>query len=181
MLYVTHSHREVYTLGHQAVVIDTGRVIARGTPHEVLDRPEQSVLANLAGFENVFDAVAIERRERAGTMECRVEGTSTELEVPLNATAVGAQIRIAIRAGDILVGNEEPRGLSARNVLRGRLIELSAHGPTMVAVVDAGARFIVHLTPTGVESLHLQPGDHVWLIVKTYSCRIVVETPWQHS
>ena len=181
MLYVTHSHREVYTLGHQAVVIDTGRVIARGTPHEVLDRPEQSVLANLAGFENVFDALVIERRERAGTMECRVEGTSTELEVPLNATAVGAQIRIAIRAGDILVGNEEPRGLSARNVLSGRLIELSAHGPTMVAVVDAGARFIVHLTPTGVESLHLQPGDHVWLIVKTYSCRIVVETPWQHS
>jgi len=181
MLYVTHSHREVYTLGHQAVVIDTGRVIARGTPHEVLDRPEQSVLANLAGFENVFDAVAIERRERAGTMECRVEGTSTELEVPLNAAAVGDRIRIAIRAGDVLVGNEQPRGLSARNVLRGQLIELSAHGPTMVAVVDAGARFVVHLTPTGVESLHLKPGDHVWLIVKTYSCRIVVETPWQHS
>jgi len=181
MLYVTHSHREVYTLGHQAVVIDTGRVIARGTPHEVLDRPEQSVLANLAGFENVFDAVVIERRERAGTMECRVEGTSTELEVPLNAAAVGDRIRIAIRAGDVLVGNEQPRGLSARNVLRGQLIELSAHGPTMVAVVDAGARFVVHLTPTGVESLHLKPGDHVWLIVKTYSCRIVVETPWQHS
>jgi molybdate transport system ATP-binding protein len=181
MLYVTHSHREVYTLGHQAVVIDTGRVIARGTPHEVLDRPEQSLLANLAGFENVFDAIVIERRERAGTMECRVEGSNTELEVPLNASATGTRIRIAIRAGDILLGTEEPRGLSARNVLRGQLIELSAHGPTMVAVVDAGARFIVHLTPTGVESLHLQPGDHVWLIVKTYSCRIVVETPWQHS
>jgi hypothetical protein len=48
----------------------------------------------------------------------------------------------------------------------------------MVAVVDAGARFIVHLTPTGVESLHLKPDDHVWLIVKTYSCRIVADTPW---
>jgi molybdate transport system ATP-binding protein len=181
MLYVTHSHREVYTLGQQAVVIDAGRVIARGTPHEVLDRPEQTVLANLAGFENVFNGVVVERRERAGTMECRIEGTDTELEVPLTASAVNARIRIAIRAGDILVGTEEPRGLSARNVLRARLIELIAHGPTMVAVVDAGARFIVHLTPTGVESLHLQPGDHVWLIVKTYSCRIVVDTPWQHS
>jgi molybdate transport system ATP-binding protein len=180
MIYVTHSHREVYTLGERAVVIDHGRVIASGTPHEVLDRPEQSVLANLAGFENVLDAVVVERRDRAGTMECRVEGTGTELEVPLNGSTVGARIRIAIRAGDILVGNEEPRGLSARNVLRGRLIDVSAHGPTMVAVVDAGARFIVHLTPSGVESLHLKPGDHVWLIVKTYSCRIVADTPW-HS
>ena len=181
MIYVTHSHREVYTLGERAVVIDNGRVITSGTPHEVLDRPDQRVVANLAGFENVFDAVVVERRDRAGTMECRIEGTATELEVPLNGSVLGASIRIAIRAGDILVGTEEPRGLSARNVLRGRLIELSAHGPTMVAVVDAGARFVVHLTPTGVESLHLQPGDHVWLIVKTYSCRIVVDTPWQHS
>jgi ABC-type molybdate transport system ATPase subunit len=45
----------------------------------------------------------------------------------------------------------------------------------MVAIVDAGARFTVHLTPTGVESLHLRPGDRVWLIVKTYSCRIVAD------
>jgi len=176
MIYVTHSHREVYTLGERAVVIDNGRVIASGTPHEVLDRPDQSVVANLAGFENVFSAAVIERRERAGTMECRIEGTAAELEIPLNGSAVGAPIRIAIRAGDILVGSEEPRGLSARNVLRGRLVELTAHGPTMVAVVDAGARFIVHLTPTGVEALNLEPGDHVWLIVKTYSCRIVARS-----
>ena len=180
MIYVTHSHREVYTLGERVVAIDNGGVIASGTPHEVLDRPEQSVLANLAGFENVFDATVVERRDRAGTMECRIEGTATELEVPLNATDVGSAIRIAIRAGDILVGNEEPRGLSARNVLRGRIAGLTAHGPTMIAIVDAGARFVVHLTPTGVEALHLKPGDHVWLIVKTYSCRIVADSPW-HS
>jgi molybdate transport system ATP-binding protein len=175
MLYVTHNHREVYTLGERAIVIDNGRVIASGTPHDVLDRPEQTVIANLAGFENVFEATVVERREPAGTLECRVEGSTTELEVPLTAANVGARIRVAIRAGDILVGSQEPRGLSARNVLRGRLVELSARGPTMVAIVDAGARFTVHLTPTGVESLHLKPGDHVWLIVKTYSCRIVAD------
>ena len=45
----------------------------------------------------------------------------------------------------------------------------------MVAVVEAGARFIVHLTPGGVASLNLRPGDELWLIVKTYSCRIVTD------
>jgi molybdate transport system ATP-binding protein len=180
MIYVTHSHREVYALGERAVVIDSGRMIASGTPHEVLDRPQQGILANVAGFENVFDAIVVERRERAGTMECRLAGWATGLEVPLIDADVGDRVRIAIRAGDILVGNQEPRGLSARNVLRGRLVELSAQGPTMVAAVDAGARFIVHLTPTGAESLRLNPGDHVWLIVKTYSCRIVADTSW-HS
>jgi molybdate transport system ATP-binding protein len=136
------------------------------------------VLANLAGFENVFDAIVVERRERAGTMECRLDGSTTQLEVPLNQITPGQQIRIAIRAGDIMVANEEPRGLSARNVLRGRLVDLTAKGPTMVAAVDAGQRFIVHLTPGGVASLNLTPGDHLWLIVKTYSCRILAETSW---
>jgi molybdate transport system ATP-binding protein len=175
MIYVTHSHREVYTLGERAIVIDSGRVIASGTPHEVLDHPERGVVANLAGFENIFDATIVERHERAGSMQCRVDGSDTELEVPLNQAAAGQRIRIAIRAGDILVANEEPRGLSARNVLRGRLSDLTAHGPTMVAVVEAGARFIVHLTPGGVASLNLRPGDELWLIVKTYSCRIVTD------
>ena len=176
MIYVTHSHREVYTLGERVTVIDHGRVIATGTPHEVLDHPERGALANLAGFENVFGATVIERRERAGTMECRLDGSTTELEVPLNQGVAGQQIRIAIRAGDILLANEEPRGLSARNVLRGRLLDLTAQGPTMIAIVEAGTTFVVHLTPGGVESLHLQPGTHVWLIVKTYSCRLVTGT-----
>jgi molybdate transport system ATP-binding protein len=187
MIYVTHSHREVYTLGERAVAIDNGRALATGTPHEVLDRPEQGVLANIAGFENLFDATVVDRRERAGTMECRLEGPAgpdsrprPTLEVPVNAAPTGGSVRIAIRAGDILIGTEEPRGLSARNVLRGRLVELTAQGPTMVAVVDAGAPFVVHLTPTGVDALHLKPGDHVWLIVKTYSCRIMADTAW-HS
>jgi molybdate transport system ATP-binding protein len=178
MIYVTHSHREVYTLGERVIVIDEGRVIASGTPHEVLDHPERNVLANLAGFENVFGATVIERRERAGTMECRLDRSTAELEVPLNQGVAGQPIRIAIRAGDILLANEEPRGLSARNVLRGRLVDLTAQGPTMVAVVDVGSRFIVHLTPGGVASLNLTPGAHVWLIVKTYSCRILADTSW---
>jgi molybdate transport system ATP-binding protein len=175
MIYVTHSHREAYSLGERVVVLDHGRVIATGSPHDVLDHPERGVLASLAGFENVFDATVVERRERGGTMHCRLAGSGTELEVPLNRAAVGQTIRIAIRAGDILVANEEPRGLSARNVLKGQLTGLAAHGPTLVATVTAGSPFIVHLTPDGARSLGLQQGDRVWLIVKTYSCRIVAD------
>jgi molybdate transport system ATP-binding protein len=174
MLYVTHSHREVYALGERAIVLDEGRVIKSGSPHEVLDHPEQGVVASLAGFENVFDAAIVERRVRAGTMQCRLGDAATEIEVPLSHNG-NDRIRIAIRAGDILVANEEPRGLSARNVLRGTLVDLTQQGPTMVAVVEAGVRFIVHLTPGGVESLGLRRGDQLWLIVKTYSCRLITD------
>jgi molybdate transport system ATP-binding protein len=180
VLYVTHSHREAFALGERVIVLDQGRVLATGSPHEVLDQPADRKLATLAGFENVFDAIVLERRERAGTMQCRLSNSAVELEVPLIQGQVGDPIRVAVRAGDILVANQEPRGLSARNVIRGHLVDLIAQGATMVATVDtvagtgSGARFVVHLTPGGVDSLGLARGSDLWLVIKTYSCRILV-------
>jgi molybdate transport system ATP-binding protein len=175
ILYVTHSHREVFALGHSAIVLERGCVLTAGSPHEVLDHPSHAVLASLAGFENIFDAIVVERRERAGTMHCRLEGETTDLEVPLGDHEVGDHVRIAIRAGDILVANSAPHGLSARNVIRGTLAELTTLGATIVAAIDAGPRFVVHLTPSGLESLGLRTGDPLWLVIKTYSCRLVAE------
>jgi molybdate transport system ATP-binding protein len=172
ILYVTHSHREVFALGEQVVVLDKGRVLARGTPHEVIDLPAHETIAQLAGFENVFSAIVTERRQASGVMHCRLGASQTELEVPLGRAAVGDAIRIAIRAGDILLASERPRGLSARNVLPGTLGALANHGATVAATVHAGEPFIVHLTPGAVESLQLAPDMRVWLVVKTHSCRI---------
>jgi molybdate transport system ATP-binding protein len=173
ILYVTHAHREVFALGERVVVLDQGRIVTTGTPHEVLDRPEHEGLAQIAGFENVFDGVVTERRPDVGTMHCTLTGSATELEVPLARGEPGAAVRVAVRAGDILLASESPRGLSARNVIQGRIISLVREGPTIVARVDAGAPFVVHVTPGAVEGLGLVPGRHVWLIIKTYSCRIV--------
>jgi molybdate transport system ATP-binding protein len=173
ILYVTHAHREVFALGDRVVVLDQGRIIATGVPHEVLDQPEHEGLARIAGFENVFDAAVTERRPDAGTMQCTLSGSATDLEVPLSRGEPGAPVRVAVRAGDILLANEPPRGLSARNVIQGRLVSLTREGPTVVARVDAGAPFVVHLTPGAVETLGLEPHRQVWLIIKTYSCRIV--------
>jgi molybdate transport system ATP-binding protein len=173
ILYVTHAHREVFALGDRVVVLDHGRIVATGVPHEVLDQPEHEGLARIAGFENVFDAVVTERRPDAGTMQCTLTGSATDLEVPLSRGEPGAPVRVAMRAGDILLANESPRGLSARNVIHGRVISLEREGPTVVARIDAGARFVVHVTPGAVETLGLAAGRQVWLIVKTYSCRIV--------
>jgi molybdate transport system ATP-binding protein len=171
VLYVTHAHREVFALGERVIVLDGGRVLTSGSPHEVLDSPAHESLASLAGFENLFDATVVAQRTAAGTMQCRLRDSGAELEVPLFRAAIGDAVRIAVRAGDILVANEEPRGLSARNILRGRLQSVKREGATMIATVDAGQPFTVHLTPGGYDSLGLAVGTPLWLIIKTYSCR----------
>jgi molybdate transport system ATP-binding protein len=172
ILYVTHSHREAFSLGERLIALERGRILASGSPHEVLDHPAQAPLAELAGFENVFAATVTGRRERAGTMNCLLAGTSTEIEVPLGVAPEGAAVHVAIRAGDILLADREPVGLSARNILRGEVAGCRMHGSTVVATIDADARFVVHLTPGGADGLGLKPGARVWLIIKTYSCRV---------
>jgi molybdate transport system ATP-binding protein len=174
ILYVTHSHREAFALGDRVIVLEHGRVAASGTPHDVLEMPEQASLAQLAGFENVLEAQVVARKTDAGTMTCRLADSAVELEVPLARGAAGSAVQIAIRAGDILLATEPPRGISARNILRGPLASLTRDGAAMVAAVDAGARFVVHLTPSAADGLGLTVGQDVWLVIKTYSCRIAV-------
>lgn len=173
ILYVTHAHREVFALGERVVVLEQGRIVTQGTPHEVMEAPTHELLAQLAGFENFFSGTVSTRRPDAGTMHCRLALTGLGLEVPLGATLPGQPVRIAIRAGDILLANEEPRGLSARNIFRGQLRSLAREGATVSAHVDAGEQFTVHLTPSACESLGLSIGGEVWLIIKTHSCRLV--------
>jgi molybdate transport system ATP-binding protein len=175
ILYVTHAHREAFALGDRVIVLEGGRIVATGTPHQVLDSPTSASVAQLAGFENLFTGVIVERRAEAGTMQCRLTGggDTTEVEAPLADGDEGSPVRLAIRAGDILLATEEPRNLSARNVLRGQLTSLTRQGPTVQAIVDAGARFVVHLTPGARDALALAAGDPVWLIIKTHSFRIV--------
>jgi molybdate transport system ATP-binding protein len=172
VLYVTHAHREVYALGERVIVMDQGRVVATGTPHQVLDHPSAGVLAQLAGFENLLPGQVVTQRPDAGTMRVRVDGSAVELEVPLTDAGVSTSVTVAIRGGDILIADLPPIGISARNVLEGHVIALERQGPTVVARVMAGIPFIVHLTPASVEDLQLAAGSRVWLIIKTYSCRI---------
>ena len=174
-LYVTHSHREAYEIAERVIALEHGRIVAAGTSHEVLDRPSHRMLASLAGFENIFGAEVTERAANNGTMRCRLDGAPTELEVPLTEHQRGDRITVAVRAGDVMLAADEPRGISARNTIRGHLLNLTLHGPTVVATVDAGASFIAHVTPSAAQALQLQPGRDVWLIIKTYSCRALAE------
>jgi molybdate transport system ATP-binding protein len=173
IIYVTHAVREAFALGERVVVVDDGRVVAKGTPQQVLRAPRHELIANLAGFENVFDAKVESVSESQGTMNCRLPGSEVNLEVPLVTLSEDASIRVAIRAGDIMVATSKPVGLSARNTLEGTLVSLRREAVTMIVTVNAGVNFEVHLTPNACRELNLKPMDEVWLVIKTYSCHLV--------
>src|SRR5450755_2042708 len=116
ILFVTHDGEEVFALGDEVIMLDGGRIVAQGQPHEVMHAPRLETVAHLAGFENVFNASVVRISEERGTMTCRIGSGSVELETPLVRAEVGSRLRIGVRAGDLLLATKIPRGLRARNI-----------------------------------------------------------------
>lgn len=173
ILYVTHSREEVFALGERVLVLENGRIVAQGTPHEVMTAPRQESVAQLAGFENIFDAEMVAAHQGRGTMTCRISGSKVELETPLVRVEIGSTMRVGIRAGDILLATVQPQGLSARNIIPGRIISLEQRDVIVTARVDCGVEMNVHLTLAARDSLELRNGREVWLIVKTHACHLM--------
>ncbi|MGD0791853.1 MAG: molybdenum ABC transporter ATP-binding protein [Terriglobales bacterium] len=179
ILFVTHNGEEVFALGDEVIVLDAGRIVAQGQPHEVMRAPQLETVAHLSGFENIFDATVLALHEGRGTMTCQLGtcqlGTGqVELETPLVRADVGSRLRVGVRAGDLLLATESPRGLSARNVLPGTIQRLEQRDVIISATVDCGgAEFEVHLTLAARDALQLGPGKSVWVVVKTHSCHLM--------
>jgi molybdate transport system ATP-binding protein len=175
ILYVTHSREEVFALGERVIVLDHGLIVTDGTPHEVMSAPLQETVAQLAGFENIFDAVVESVSPQRGTMTCRVAGDGGPLllETPLVRGGVGAPLRVGVRAGDILLATSAPTGLSARNVIPGRIRSIEQRDVIVSARVKCRVEMEVHLTLAARDSLQLEAGREVWLVIKTHSCHLM--------
>lgn len=195
ILFVTHQRSEAYALGERVMILEKGSVIAEGTPHEVLESPRHDTVAQLAGFENVFEALVESLHESYGTMTCRLLPKETaersapglprsgapeprvNLEVPLIKATPGDHLRLGVRAGDILISLERPTGISAQNMVPAEISAIRREGTTMIleaaSTEQHAVRFAVHLTPRAVETLHLSVRDMVWLVIKTHSCHMM--------
>lgn len=185
ILYVTHSREEVFALGERVIVLDRGRILAQGTPHEVLSAPLEETVAQLAGFENIFDATVESVHPQQGSLTCRIGSANPVfVETPMVRAGVGTTLRVGIRAGDILLATSPPHGLSARNVIPGRVRSLEQRDVIVSCCVECGAiphserlgsaiQMEVHLTLAARDSLELAAGKQVWLVIKTHSCHLM--------
>jgi molybdate transport system ATP-binding protein len=87
---------------------------------------------------------------------------------------VGSRLRVGVRAGDLLLATEKPRGLSARNILPGTIVRIEQRDVIIAAMVDCGGtEFEVHLTLAARDALQLCPGKSVWVVAKTHSCHLM--------
>ena len=172
MIYVTHNLTEVLTLADWVLMIQQGKLIAQGVPKDTLRsvRALQEIAAQQ--IENVFTAILLGSDHAGGVSRVRT-AMGAELIIPWVSPAAKSPIQVQIGADEILLATEEPRGISAGNVLRGTVRSLDFIDGEALLTVLAGEEFMVRVTASAVARLGLKDNSPVYLIIKARSCRVV--------
>ena len=170
-IYVSHAIDEVALLADQMAVMDEGRIIAQGPTAQMMER------LDLQPLTGKFEAgVLLEARIVAHDHDfflTRMDLNGQTLTMPmLDHLAIGDLVRVRIRARDVALATQRPEGLSIRNVLSGRIAEISDEAGTAFSevLVDAeGARLRARITRQAAVELGLVPGSNVFALVKSVS------------
>ncbi|NVP56161.1 molybdenum ABC transporter ATP-binding protein [Mycoplana rhizolycopersici] len=167
IVYVSHAVHEVARLADRVVLMRDGRVVATGRVSDVLSAPAMNSGMDRREMGSVLSGVtaSFDPPHRLATVQLQ----SNVLHVPNSDVAEGAPVRVHIPARDVMLAIERPSGLSALNILDGRIETIVEDSDGMVTVrVDCGGD-VVHARITGlsVERLDLQPGKPVFAVIKT--------------
>jgi molybdate transport system ATP-binding protein len=170
MIYVTHNLTEVLTLADWVLMIKQGELVTQGVPRQALRSSHAMLQVSEEQFENVFTVTIVESDAQAGRSKVRLQ-SGEQLFIPYLAESPNRSLQIRVNADDIIIATHEPEGISAGNVLPGRIRTIdSLDGQAMLTVL-AGEEFYVRLTAAAVSRLGLREDDRVFLIMKTRSFR----------
>ena len=103
---------------------------------------------------------------------CRVFYGQQELQIPFCQRPPGCRLFIGLRADDIIIGRQQPQGLSLRNALEGRITDVTVVGGKRLVYVDVGHRIATKITPEAAAELGLAVGQQVFCLFKTHSIRV---------
>jgi molybdate transport system ATP-binding protein len=168
VVLVTHDLNEAQLLADRMVVIEKGRVVREGTTAEVMADPEALRAMGIREIAAMLPAIIVEHADDGLT---RLDAAASPLFLPTVEGAPGTRVRVRIMADDVILSRMRPEGLSAQNILAGRVTRIVAGaGPGVIVHVGVGEdEILARITRRAADQLRLQPGDAVHAIVKSMS------------
>jgi molybdate transport system ATP-binding protein len=162
MLYVSHQVDEVARLADEIVVIREGRVTAQGSAFELLT--DVDAITGVPPLGAVFDAKVV-AHQADGLSRLAFDGGV--LFVPALPQVPGTQVRVRLRAEDLMLALEEPHAISANNVLACTIGAVRSVGDHVDVQLACGAtRLVSRITGASAARLGLAPGQAVYAVVK---------------
>jgi molybdate transport system ATP-binding protein len=164
MIYVSHSVAEVAGLATTVVAMGGGRVIGVGSVDDIFGRSDV-----MGADASTMLSARIICHHPDGLTELATE--AGHVFVPQINAAIGTSHMLRINAGDVTLARSQPNGLSALNILRGKICRVEAQrGGTVMVTLQAGTAMIrARITQRSCASLGLDTGQTCFAIVKSLS------------
>jgi molybdate transport system ATP-binding protein len=145
MMVVTHDIEDAAVLADHLVALENGRVAAQGPFADASRSP---------GFQALLDSADIGTAMPASSLRSSHSGRS-----------------LWLRADQVLLAAEEPRAVSARNVLAGEVSAVIAESEQsrLVELATRNGVVLSRVTPEAVVDLGLAPGKKAWALVKAHA------------
>ncbi|MFV0303336.1 MAG: molybdenum ABC transporter ATP-binding protein [Paracoccus sp. (in: a-proteobacteria)] len=165
VLYVSHAMAEIAALADHLIVMAGGRVTHAGPLAEALADPDA---ARLIGGSEGGALLPATIAEHSADDLTRLETPAGALWLPRAPLAAGASVRLRVLAHEVMLSREQPQGLSALNVLPGRVVEVSGGSDRVLVQLQLGeARMLSAITARSAQALALSPGADCFAILKT--------------
>jgi molybdate transport system ATP-binding protein len=145
MMVVTHNIDDAAALATHLVALKEGQVVAQGAFADASRAPE---------FQALLDTADIGTAMPASSLRSSHGGRS-----------------LWLRADQVLLASEEPRAVSARNVLAGEVSAVMAESEQsrLVELTTRSGIVLSRVTPEAVRDLSLAPGKKAWALAKAHA------------
>ena len=125
-LLITHDQDEALSLADRVVLLNEGRLVQSGSPHEIYDRPADAFVAGFVGRANLLDARVVDAQT--------VDTPIGRLVTPLHGRPAGVTLCILVRPERI----ELATITTGENVFAARVLRDRFFGATRQVEVAAG-------------------------------------------
>jgi iron(III) transport system ATP-binding protein len=170
-LYVTHDQSEALALSQGIAVMNEGRIVQIGSPHQVYERPLNRFVADFVGDTNFIDGALV---SAVGNGRCRVATALGEFNVQsIDHLAKGTRVIVSVRPEDVELSETVPHHDDHDNLCRGIVeakVFLGDYLDFRVRVGDFILLARVH------PSLRTPTGDPIYVRMRTDKCVMIAET-----
>jgi molybdate transport system ATP-binding protein len=178
ILYVSHNLDETIRLANHVIVMDQGKIVARGAVEDVLSRidVQSLILGNGDQFTSpepvTIASATIGELHKDGLVSIHTPWGI--LTAPNVAGDVGDTVHLRVRARDIVLSSMPPHALSIRNVIAGDVGTMTDAGTAQIDVLirphahdKSNAKPLwARITRRAATEMKLKPGMPVWALLK---------------
>lgn len=164
IVIATHNMFQAKTLPTRVALISEGKITEIGEPAEVFGKLSKN-LASFAAVDNTFK----------GAAQVTIEGTTlvdvgNGVQVEVTGQRIG-EVSVFVNPRDIILSRKALES-SARNVFKGKIVEIVDLGSLVKLKVDVGKLFVVQITKRSFADMDLNLNAEVFVVFKASSVQV---------